>query len=131
MKQEILMNTKEKKQFYLQCLNDVVISDSVIEKSELEIINLLVKALEEEIPKEKVNIKLNDNEKYFILREMYRLAIIDGDFHEKENTVILKFIKDYSVDDDVHNVTKDWALGTLEIEKKYKNFIEDKLENKI
>ncbi len=126
MEENISMNTKEKKQLYLQCMNDVARADGEIDRSELDILNFLSKALSVEVPKERIFVELNNQEKYFLLREMYRIAIAGDNFDDDEKDVIDNYVKEYEIDSDVNDATKNWASKILEAENQYNDFIKNK-----
>lgn len=127
MEQEAPMSTEEKRQLYIQCLYDVAAADGTIDENEAQAIELLRMGLGVEMPTERIGkIELTDREKCHLVKEMYRLSIIDGEFHEKEGEVIDNFCKLYDISDEIYNPTKDWALAVLEAENKYKSFIKNK-----
>lgn len=72
---------------------------------------------------EKKNCKeeLSRAEIVFTLREMYRLALSDGEFSDCEQDVLNEFISKYEVPAEVVSATKNWLDSLSEIEKKYKS----------
>ncbi len=74
---------------------------------------------------EKKNCKeeLSRAEIVFTLREMYRLALSDGEFSDCEQDVLNEFISKYEVPAEVVSATKNWLDSLFEIEKKYKSVV--------
>ncbi len=123
-----MFETDEKKQFFANWLWQVANADGNIAKEEVQILNNIGTSLGlKEIKYKKIeNVSIDEVEKTFLLRELFRLSISDKDFADTENKVINDFIKEYNIKADIVSATETWAKTYLENEKNYYDVI-DKL----
>ena len=63
----------------------------------------------------------------FTLREMYRLALCDNDFHIKEQDLLNAFCTKYNIPEDVVMATKKWIDSLIEIENQFRESVSDYL----
>lgn len=123
-----MFETDEKKQLFANWLWQVANADGNIAKEEVQILNNIGMSLGlKEIKYKKIeNVSIDEVEKTFLLRELFRLSISDKDFADTENKVINDFIKEYNIKADIVSATETWAKTYLENEKNYYDVI-DKL----
>ncbi|WP_276752193.1 TerB family tellurite resistance protein [Treponema succinifaciens] len=123
-----MFETDEKKQLFANWLWQVANADGNIAKEEVQILNNIGMSLGlKEIKYKKIeNVSIDEVEKTFLLRELFRLSISDKDFADTENKVINDFIKEYNIKAEIVSATETWAKTYLENEKNYYDVI-DKL----
>lgn len=123
-----MFETDEKKQLFANWLWQVANADGNIAKEEVQILNNIGMSLGlKEIKYKKIeNVSIDEVEKTFLLRELFRLSIYDKDFADTENKVINDFIKEYNIKAEIVSATETWAKTYLENEKNYYDVI-DKL----
>ena len=69
--------------------------------------------------------ELTEEEILFTLRELYRLAICDGDFSVEEKSIVDDFCQKYSVKSEVIEITKNWFEELKKAEENYQNKINE------
>ena len=72
--------------------------------------------------------ELSYTEIVFTLREMYRLALCDNDFHIKEQDLLNTFCSRYKIPENVVMATKKWVESLIEIENQFRESVSDYLE---
>ncbi|MBO4728983.1 MAG: TerB family tellurite resistance protein [Spirochaetaceae bacterium] len=124
-----MFETDDKKQLFANWLWNVANADNNIAQEEIQIINNigLALGLKEVKYKEIKQVVIDDVEKAFLLRELFRLAISDKDFADAEKNIIAKFIKEFEIDKEIVTATEKWANSYLENEKQYYNVINNLL----
>lgn len=64
-------------------------------------------------------VAIDNVEKTFLLRELYRLSASDKEFAEVEKNIIEKYIKEFNLNKEIVSATEKWAITYLENEKNY------------
>lgn len=67
--------------------------------------------------------ELSYTEIVFTLREMYRLALCDNDFHVKEQSLLNAFCSKYNIPEEVVLATKKWIESLTEIENQFRESV--------
>lgn len=116
-----MFETKDKKQLFANWLWQVANADGNIAKEEVQILNNIGMSLGlREIKYQEIGtVTIDDVEKAFLLKELYRLSISDKDFADAEKNVIEDFVKKFDIKKDIVDVTEQWAAKYLENEKTY------------
>ena len=116
-----MFETKEKKQLFANWLWKVANADSNLAKEEIQILNNIGMSLGlQEIKYQELgSVEIDDVEKTFLLRELYRLSISDKKFAEVEKKIIEKYIKEFNLNKEIVSATEKWAITYLENEKNY------------
>lgn len=116
-----MFETKDKKQLFANWLWQVANADGSIAKEEIQLLNNIGMSLGlKEINYQEIgNVAIDNVEKAFLLRELYRLSISDKDFADVERNVIEDFIKKFDVKENIVEATERWANIYLENEKTY------------
>ncbi len=116
-----MFETKEKKQLFANWLWKVANADGNLEKEEIQILNNIGMSLGlQEIKYQELgSVEINNVEKTFLLRELYRLSISDKEFAEVEKKIIEKYIKEFNLNKEIVSATEKWAITYLENEKNY------------
>ena len=116
-----MFETKEKKQLYANWLWKVANADGNLAKEEIQILNNIGMSigLQEIKYQELGSVEIDNVEKTFLLRELYRLSISDKEFAEVEKKIIEKYIKEFNLNKEIVSATKKWAITYLENEKNY------------
>ena len=93
-----MFETKEKKQLFANWLWQVANADGTIAKEEIQILNNIGMSLGlQEIKFQGIGfVEIDNVEKTFLLRELYRLSVSDKEFAEVEKRIIEKYIKEFS-----------------------------------
>ena len=116
-----MFETKEKKQLFANWLWKVANADGNLAKEEIQILNNIGMSLGlQEIKYQELGaVEIDDVEKTFLLRELYRLSISDKKFAEVEKKIIEKYIKEFNLNKEIVSATEKWAITYLENEKNY------------
>jgi len=116
-----MFETKEKKQLFANWLWKVVNADGNLAKEEIQILNNIGMSLGlQEIKYQELgSVEIDNVEKTFLLRELYRLSISDKEFAEVEIKIIEKYIKEFNLNKEIVSATEKWAITYLENEKNY------------
>lgn len=116
-----MFETKEKKQLFANWLWKVANADGNLAKEEIQILNNIGMSLGlQEIKYQELgSVEIDDVEKTFLLRELYRLSISDKKFAEVEKKIIEKYIKEFNLNKEIVSATEKWAITYLENEKNY------------
>lgn len=116
-----MFETKEKKQLFANWLWKVANADGNIAKEEIQILNNIGMSLGlQEIKYQELgSVEIDNVEKTFLLRELYRLSISDKEFAEVEKKIIEKYIKEFNLNKEIVSATEKWAITYLENEKNY------------
>ena len=116
-----MFETKEKKQLFANWLWKVANADSNLAKEEIQILNNIGMSLGlQEIKYQELgSVEIDNVEKTFLLRELYRLSISDKEFAEVEQKIIEKYIKEFNLNKEIVSATEKWAITYLENEKNY------------
>lgn len=116
-----MFETKEKKQLFANWLWKVVNADGNLAKEEIQILNNIGMSLGlQEIKYQELgSVEIDNVEKTFLLRELYRLSISDKEFAEVEIKIIKKYIKEFNLNKEIVSATEKWAITYLENEKNY------------
>ncbi len=116
-----MFETKEKKQLFANWLWKVANADGNLAKEEIQILNNIGMSigLQEIKYQELGSVEIDNVEKTFLLRELYRLSISDKEFAEVEKKIIEKYIKEFNLNKEIVSATKKWAITYLENEKNY------------
>ena len=116
-----MFETKEKKQLFANWLWKVANADGNLAKEEIQILNNIGMSigLQEIKYQELGSVEIDNVEKTFLLRELYRLSISDKKFAEVEKKIIEKYIKEFNLNKEIVSATKKWAITYLENEKNY------------
>ena len=116
-----MFETKEKKQLFANWLWKVANADGNLAKEEIQILNNIGMSLglQEIKYQELESVEIDDVEKTFLLRELYRLSISDKKFAEVEKKIIEKYIKEFNLNKEIVSATEKWAITYLENEKNY------------
>lgn len=116
-----MFETKEKKQLFANWLWKVANADSNLAKEEIQILNNIGMSLGlQEIKYQELgSVEIDNVEKTFLLRELYRLSISDKEFAEVEKKIIEKYIKEFNLNKEIVSATEKWAITYLENEKNY------------
>lgn len=116
-----MFETKEKKQLFANWLWKVANADGNLAKEEIQILNNIGMSLGlQEIKYQELgSVEIDDVEKTFLLRELYRLSISDKEFAEVEKKIIEKYIKEFNLNKEIVSATEKWAITYLENEKNY------------
>ncbi|MCQ2580359.1 MAG: TerB family tellurite resistance protein [Treponemataceae bacterium] len=124
-----MFETDDKKQLFANWLWKVANADNNIAQEEIQIINNigLALGLKKVKYKEIKQVVIDEIEKAFLLRELYRLAVSDKDFANTEKGVIAEFIKEFEINKEIEATTEKWANSYLENEKQYYNMINNLL----
>lgn len=121
-----MFETKEKKQLFANWLWQVANADGKIAKEEVLILNNIGMALGlKEIKFQEIgNVEIDNVEKTFLLRELYRISVSDKEFAESEKSIIEKYIRKFNINREIISATEKWAIAYLENEKTYFEAIE-------
>lgn len=116
-----MFETKEKKQLFANWLWKVANADSNLAKEEIQILNNIGMSLGlQEIKYQELgSVEIDNVEKTFLLRELYRLSISDKEFAEVEKKIIEKYIKEFNLNKEIVSATEKWAITYSENEKNY------------
>ena len=116
-----MFETKEKKQIFANWLWKVANADGNLAKEEIQILNNigLSLGLQEIKYQELGSVEIDNVERTFLLRELYRLSVSDKEFAEVEKSIIEKYIKEFNLNKEIVSATEKWAVTYLENEKKY------------
>ena len=116
-----MFETKEKKQLFANWLWKVANADGNLAKEEIQILNNIGMSigLQEIKYQELGSVEIDNVEKTFLLRELYRLSISDKEFADVEKKIIEKYIKEFNLNKEIVSATKKWAITYLENEKNY------------
>lgn len=116
-----MFETKEKKRLFANWLWKVANADGNLAKEEIQILNNIGMSigLQEIKYQELGSVEIDNVEKTFLLRELYRLSISDKEFAEVEKKIIEKYIKEFNLNKEIVSATKKWAITYLENEKNY------------
>ena len=116
-----MFETKEKKQLFANWLWKVANADGNLAKEEIQILNNIGMSLGlQEIKYQELgSVEIDNVEKTFLLRELYRLSISDKEFAEVEKKIIEKYIKEFNLNKEIVSATEKWAITYLENEKNY------------
>lgn len=116
-----MFGTKEKKQLFANWLWKIANADGNLAKEEIQILNNIGMSLGlQEIKYQELgSVEIDDVEKTFLLRELYRLSISDKKFAEVEKKIIEKYIKEFNLNKEIVSATEKWAITYLENEKNY------------
>ena len=116
-----MFETKEKKQLFANWLWKVANADGNLAKEEIQILNNIGMSLGlQEIKYQELGaVEIDNVEKTFLLRELYRLSISDKEFEEVEKKIIEKYIKEFNLNKEIVSATEKWAITYLENEKNY------------
>ena len=116
-----MFETKEKKQLFANWLWKVANADSNLAKEEIQILNNIGMSLGlQEIKYQELgSVEIDNVEKTFLLRELYRPSISDKEFAEVEKKIIEKYIKEFNLNKEIVSATEKWAITYLENEKNY------------
>ncbi|MBP5437975.1 MAG: TerB family tellurite resistance protein [Treponema sp.] len=116
-----MFETKDKKQLFANWLWQVANADGNIAKEEMQLLNNIGMALglKEIYYQEIGSVTIDNVEKAFLLRELYRLSVSDKDFADLEKKIIEDFIKKFDVNENIVEATERWANIYLENEKTY------------
>lgn len=116
-----MFETKEKKQLFANWLWKAANADGNLAKEEIQILNNIGMSLGlQEIKYQELGaVEIDNVEKTFLLRELYRLSISDREFAEVEKKIIEKYIKEYNLNKEIVSATEKWAITYLENEKNY------------
>lgn len=116
-----MFETKEKKQLFANWLWKVANADGNLAKEEIQILNNIGMSLGlQEIKYQELgSVEIDNVEKTFLLRELYRLSISDKKFAEVEKKIIEKYIKEFNLNKEIVSATEKWAITYLENEKNY------------
>ena len=116
-----MFETKEKKQLFANWLWQVANADDNIAKEEIQILDNIGMSLGlQEIKFHEIgNVEIDNVEKTFLLRELYRLSVSDKEFAKAEKSIIEKYIKEFNLNKEIVFATEKWAITYLENEKKY------------
>ena len=90
-----MFETKEKKQLFANWLWKVANADGNLAKEEIQILNNIGMSLGlQEIKYQELgSVEIDNVERTFLLRELYRLSVSDKEFAEVEKSIIEKYIK--------------------------------------
>ena len=116
-----MFETKEKKQLFANWLWKVANADGNLAKEEIQILNNIGMSLGlQEIKYQELgSVEIDNVERAFLLRELYRLSVSDKEFAEVEKSIIEKYIKEFNLNKEIVSATEKWAVTYLENEKKY------------
>lgn len=116
-----MFETKEKKQLFANWLWKVANADGNLAKEEIQILNNIGMSLGlQEIKYQELGaVEIDNVEKTFLLRELYRLSISDKEFAEVEKKIIEKYIKEFNLNKEIVSATEKWAITYSENEKNY------------
>lgn len=116
-----MFETKGKKQLFANWLWKVANADGNLAKEEIQILNNIGMSLGlQEIKYQELgSVEIDNVEKTFLLRELYRLSISDKEFAEVEKKIIEKYIKEFNLNKEIVSATEKWAITYLENEKNY------------
>ena len=116
-----MFETKEKKQIFANWLWKVANADGNLAKEEIQILNNigLSLGLQEIKYQELGSVEIDNVERTFLLRELYRLSVSDKEFAEVEKSIIEKYIKEFNLNKEIVSATEKWAVTYLENEKNY------------
>ncbi len=116
-----MFETKEKKQLFANWLWKGANADGNLAKEEIQILNNIGMSLGlQEIKYQELgSVEIDNVEKTFLLRELYRLSISDKKFAEVEKKIIEKYIKEFNLNKEIVSATEKWAITYLENEKNY------------
>lgn len=116
-----MFETKEKKQLFANWLWKVANADGNLAKEEIQILNNIGMSLGlQEIKYQELgSVEIDNVERTFLLRELYRLSVSDKEFAEVEKSIIEKYIKEFNLNKEIVSATEKWAVTYLENEKKY------------
>ena len=106
-----MFETKEKKQLFANWLWKVANADGNLEKEEIQILNNIGMSigLQEIKYQELGSVEIDNVEKTFLLRELYRLSISDKEFAEVEKKIIEKYIKEFNLNKEINSATNSAA----------------------
>ena len=127
-----MFETKEKKQLFANWLWKVANADGNLAKEEIQILNNIGMSLGlQEIKYQELgSVEIDNVERTFLLRELYRLSVSDKEFAEVEKSIIEKYIKEFNLNKEIVSATEKWAVTYLENEKKYFETIDKLLAEK-
>ena len=116
-----MFETKEKKQLFANWLWKVANADGNLAKEEIQILNNIGMSLGlQEIKYQELgSVEIDNVERAFLLRELYRLSVSDKEFAEVEKSIIEKYIKEFNLNKEIVSATEKWAVTYLENEKNY------------
>lgn len=116
-----MFETKEKKQLFANWLWKVANADGNLAKEEIQILNNIGMSLGlQEIKYQELgSVEIDNVERTFLLRELYRLSVSDKEFAEVEKSIIEKYIKEFNLNKEIVSATEKWAVTYLENEKNY------------
>ena len=116
-----MFETKEKKQLFANWLWKVANADGNLAKEEIQILNNIGMSLGlQEIKYQELgSVEIDNVERTFLLRVLYRLSVSDKEFAEVEKSIIEKYIKEFNLNKEIVSATEKWAVTYLENEKKY------------
>ena len=116
-----MFETKEKKQLFANWLWKVANADGNLAKEEIQILNNIGMSLGlQEIKYQELgSVEMDNVERTFLLRELYRLSVSDKEFAEVEKSIIEKYIKEFNLNKEIVSATEKWAVTYLENEKNY------------
>ena len=116
-----MFETKEKKQLFANWLWKVANADGNLAKEEIQILNNIGMSLGlQEIKYQELgSVEIDNVERTFLLRELYRLSVSDKEFAEVEKSIIETYIKEFNLNKEIVSATEKWAVTYLENEKKY------------
>ena len=116
-----MFETKEKKQLFANWLWKVANADGNLAKEEIQILNNIGMSLGlQEIKYQELgSVEIDNVEKTFLLRALYRLSISGKEFAEVEKKIIEKYIKEFNLNKEIVSATEKWAITYLENEKNY------------
>lgn len=122
-----MFDTIEKKQVFINWLFEIIEADGQVTDDEIRSIKSVGYefGMNDVIKTQELNANYTDNEKIFILRELYRVAISDLDFPDCEKKVILMFCDRFHINNSISRLVEYWALTYLNNEKTFYEKLEE------